>query len=45
VKKVPVGGGTPTTLVSSSGPRAIAVDATSVYFTDEVEGVLRLTPK
>lgn len=33
VMKVPVGGGTPTTLVSSvPNPRAIAVDATSVYY-------------
>jgi hypothetical protein len=57
VKKVPIGGGTPTTLASggSGGPAYVAVDSASVYWTDPgtspcqdcplAGSVLKLTPK
>jgi hypothetical protein len=44
VKKVPIAGGAPMTLVSSPGasPIAIAVDATSLYWTDDSDGLYRV---
>lgn len=50
VMKVPLAGGTPIKLADNGPfwPRSIAVDATSVYFTDGAGGigtVTRLTPK
>jgi hypothetical protein len=48
--KVPLGGGTPTTIASGqSSPVGIAVDATSVYWTNNGSGtagaVVKVTPK
>jgi hypothetical protein len=44
--KVSTGGGTPTTLASGqSSPSAIAVDATSVYWTDSGSGTVMKLPK
>jgi hypothetical protein len=44
--KVPLGGGTPTALVSNvSYPRAIVVDSTSVYMTTGAGDILKVTPK
>ena len=47
VMKVPLGGGTPTTLASEQdGPWGIAVDSTSVYWANRSDGtVMKLTPK
>ena len=42
--KVPVGGGSVTTLASGRHPIGIAVDATSVYWTAS-GAVMKLTPK
>jgi hypothetical protein len=41
--KVPVDGG-PVTMLASGGGPSIAVDATSVYWTNG-DGVVKLTPK
>jgi hypothetical protein len=44
--KVAVVGGTPITLVSQQGfPVGLAVDATSVYWTNENYKLLKFTPK
>jgi hypothetical protein len=44
--KVPLSGGAPTTIASQADVRGLAVDATSVYWTDGTKGtVMRLTPK
>ena len=48
VMKVPLGGGTPTTLASGqSTPMGVAVDATSVDWTNTGSGgsVMKVTPK
>jgi hypothetical protein len=47
VVKVPVGGGILTTLASGlASPYGVAVDGTSVYLTDLVDGnILKVTPK
>jgi hypothetical protein len=44
--KVPIGGGTPTTLASGQGsPACIVIDATSVYWTDFGSGAVMSTSK
>jgi DNA-binding beta-propeller fold protein YncE len=43
--KVPTGGGTPTTLASGQGyPDGIAVDGTSVYWTNSGSGTVMKVP-
>jgi hypothetical protein len=46
--KVPIGGGTPTYLATGEGwAGCIAVDATSIYWVNNIDGgtVMKLTPK
>jgi hypothetical protein len=38
--KVPLGGGTPVTVFSGGAPCDLAVDATSVYWTDSAAGTV-----
>jgi hypothetical protein len=45
VMKVGLFGGTPVTLASSPNPFALAVDSTSVYWTDTTEGTVMKAPK
>lgn len=46
VMKIPIDGGKPVTLASTTHPTSIAADATSIYWLDTVDGtVMKLTPK
>lgn len=45
VMSVPLAGGTPTTLASGQTPTDIAVDGSSVYWTNNGGTVMKLTPK
>jgi hypothetical protein len=46
VMKAPIGGGTPTILVSGqNAPEDIVVDATSVYWSTHDGTIMKLTPK
>lgn len=45
VMKVGLFGGTPVTLASSPNPFALAVDSTSVYWTDTTQGTVMKAPK
>ncbi|HEX8793058.1 MAG TPA: hypothetical protein VF765_19070 [Polyangiaceae bacterium] len=44
VLSAPVTGGTPTTLATGQAPRAIAIDANHVYFTDATAGTINAVP-
>jgi hypothetical protein len=45
IVKVPLDGGDPVPLAGASVPCSLAVDATSVYFTDLFDGLKKITPK
>jgi hypothetical protein len=45
VMKIPLAGGTPTTLVSGHSPESLAVDDTSVYWSEAQGTIMRFTPK